>query len=274
MALSGSFDFNLSRDEIINAAYRVVGIASPTATQITNAAQALNLIVKNWQGDDIFLWSQEWIQQTLIASSKILGTDGLDYECIKKHTSGSSTKPITGANYSSYWKQLTTATADAWVTATGYISVCNYTLDQKIVSIEKAFLRRDEVDYSLNLYSQEGYLGISDKYVSGQPSGIWFNRLLTPEIFIYPLPENTTDVIHMLAVNKLNDFDATGDNADLNAGWLRALKWALIVEIAPEFGIDKDDVIVYAGFAEKYKNSARGINRESTSLWVQPNLNK
>ncbi len=37
-------------------------------------------------------------------ASIVVGTDGLDYYCILAHTSTVADKPITGANYATYWK--------------------------------------------------------------------------------------------------------------------------------------------------------------------------
>jgi hypothetical protein len=53
----------------------------------------------------------------------ILGTDGKYYICTTSHTSDATTRPITGADYATYWEEVTfKTTATAWVTATAYDS--------------------------------------------------------------------------------------------------------------------------------------------------------
>lgn len=55
--------------------------------------------------------------------SVVVGTDGNDYKCITNHTSSSSTKPITGADYLLYWEATGGSGAGAvWATDTSYIA--------------------------------------------------------------------------------------------------------------------------------------------------------
>ena len=52
MATSGSTDFTLTRDDIIKGALRALEVlrsgSTPPASEIQDAAQALNLIIKSW----------------------------------------------------------------------------------------------------------------------------------------------------------------------------------------------------------------------------------
>jgi len=60
MALSGSTDYSLDRDTLIAASLRLCGVGSidedPTADDISQAAIALNIMVKAWQADGLQLW--------------------------------------------------------------------------------------------------------------------------------------------------------------------------------------------------------------------------
>jgi len=60
-------------------------------------------------------------EATLNAGDTVIGSDLNEYRCKVSHTSGSATRPITGANYSSYWELTgSTGSAETWVTATAY----------------------------------------------------------------------------------------------------------------------------------------------------------
>jgi hypothetical protein len=60
----------------------------------------------------------------------VLGSNSSTYKCIVDHTSSSSTYPITGASYSTYWSATATdGTGDTWVTATNYTKYLNLELD-------------------------------------------------------------------------------------------------------------------------------------------------
>ena len=61
MSTSGSSNFNATRDEIIKAAYRKIGVIratqTPNAQLITDGAFALNAVVKHLQGRGIHVWT-------------------------------------------------------------------------------------------------------------------------------------------------------------------------------------------------------------------------
>lgn len=60
MSTSGSTDFNITRDQLITGALRLCGAVaqgeSPTAAQISEASEALNMLIKAWQADGMPLW--------------------------------------------------------------------------------------------------------------------------------------------------------------------------------------------------------------------------
>lgn len=61
MATSGSTDYSQTRDDIIKRALRLIGALAqgenPTTDQVTEAAVALNGLVKAWQADGMPLWT-------------------------------------------------------------------------------------------------------------------------------------------------------------------------------------------------------------------------
>ena len=61
MSTSGSTDFSVSRDDIIKRALRIIGVLAqgetPTTNQTTEAAVALNGLVKAWEADGMPLWA-------------------------------------------------------------------------------------------------------------------------------------------------------------------------------------------------------------------------
>ncbi len=57
MAVSGSFDFTLTRDNAIQEALEMLGVLgegeSPTANQLTSCSRTLNLMLKHWQNREV-----------------------------------------------------------------------------------------------------------------------------------------------------------------------------------------------------------------------------
>lgn len=60
MSTSGVTTYNITRDGLIAGALRMIGAVAqgetPTATQVTEAAEALNLMAKAWEADGMPLW--------------------------------------------------------------------------------------------------------------------------------------------------------------------------------------------------------------------------
>lgn len=76
MAVSGSFDFTLTRDQIITDALLEIGAASihasPSANQIAHAARRLNAMLKAWQAEEIFLYTQATGSAVTVASQNYI----------------------------------------------------------------------------------------------------------------------------------------------------------------------------------------------------------
>lgn len=74
MARSGTYSFTITRNEIITDALINVGAldpegGTPTATQISNAALVLNMMVKSWAAQGKHLWTRRTIPITLTGAS-------------------------------------------------------------------------------------------------------------------------------------------------------------------------------------------------------------
>ena len=73
MSTSGSTDYTQTRDDIIKRALRLIGALaqgeSPTTDQVTEAAVALNGLVKAWEADGMPLWAIKQRTVTLVANT-------------------------------------------------------------------------------------------------------------------------------------------------------------------------------------------------------------
>jgi hypothetical protein len=71
MSLS-EYDFNLTRNEIIERAYRIIGKLSVgetlSADMLHQAVIALNSMIKSWQSRNVFLWTVKEFTQSLTAN--------------------------------------------------------------------------------------------------------------------------------------------------------------------------------------------------------------
>ena len=73
MATSNSQNFAITRNELIAGALRIIGAISagetPSASQISTASEALNMLCKAWMADGMPLWVMKEYNQALTAST-------------------------------------------------------------------------------------------------------------------------------------------------------------------------------------------------------------
>lgn len=103
------YDFNLTRNEIVERAFRIVGALTLgetlSAEQIEQGRIALNSLVKHWQTKHIFLWSMIMKNISLVAATDnyTMGTDpgiiGIDKAW---WVNGTTDEPVTILSYREY----------------------------------------------------------------------------------------------------------------------------------------------------------------------------
>jgi len=242
MTVSSTSDFILNRNQILYAVLRkVTGDRNGwDAEEITNAAQALNLVVKALQNHSVLLWTTEWTTKTLTASSEVTGSDGLNYTCRRSHTAASTNKPVTGADWTTYWEQSGTG-GIAWVDTTAYTSIGDFTLASDIIGIQTAFQRTagNTSDNPIEITSWLNYMAIPDKHQTGVPQKVSYKYDLNgiSRGYLWPQPENTDYVIHLETVRRLRDFDQDSDTPDFPSRWFEYLIYQTSYRLAPEYNI-------------------------------------
>ena len=90
-----------------------------------------------------------------------------------------------------------------------------YDLGTDVIDILSLVLRRDGTDYSLERLSRTGYLTIPTKTTTGRPSQFFLDRQLTPNLKVWPIPENSTDVIYYDALTRMDDADTFTNTMDV-----------------------------------------------------------
>ena len=69
MAVSGTYDFNLDIDEVIQEASEMIGGEDTLGHEPASARRSINLMLKDWQNRGVLLWSTSVSSVTVSASS-------------------------------------------------------------------------------------------------------------------------------------------------------------------------------------------------------------
>ena len=113
-----------------------------------------------------------------------------------------------------------------------------YTLSNEITDILEVVVRRDNTDFQVQRISRGEYQNQPNKATTGKPSSFYFNRQITPEINLWPTPENSTDVLRYYFVQRIQDADALVNDVDAPFRFLpcmaAGLAYYLSVKRAPQ----------------------------------------
>ena len=221
MAVSGTYDFNLDIDEVIQEATEMIGGEDTLGHEPASARRSINLMLKDWQNRGVLLWS----------------------------TSVSS------------------VTVSASVTA--------YSLSSSTVDALEVVLNRDDTDIQLERITPEEYLLIPNKTQTGRPTQYSIRRGRdNPTLSVWPIPENSTDVLKMELVSELQDVNKSAiQNADLPKRFLPCLTCGLAYYMAMKRPlVPENRIMMLKANYEELLMRAMEEDRERASMYLRPRL--
>jgi hypothetical protein len=204
MATSGTNTFNVTRDDIIKSALRLLGVIgvgeSPITEDYENCSQALNIMIKSWAKKGFPLWVYEKLTLPLVVSQTA-------YEI----------GPTAGSG--------------------GLVM-------SKPVRIFSAYVRNPEgFDTSLIPISREEYDDLGNKTSQGIPNQFYYdNQLENGVLYLYNVPVLADYTVYILAQRMFDDMTEDVDDFDFPKEWFQALKWGLASELSIEYGVEPEKV--------------------------------
>jgi hypothetical protein len=89
----------------------------------------------------------------------------------------------------------------------------SYSLDATnptaVIDVLDAFIRRTTngtpSDLQMNQISRSEYAAVPDKTAQGRPSQYFVDKQITPKIYLYNAPENSTDVLYVNRIMRMDD---------------------------------------------------------------------
>ena len=221
MAVSGTYNFNLDIDEVIQEATEMIGGENTLGHEPASARRSINLLLKDWQNRGILLWSTSVSSVTVAAS----------------------------------------------VTA--------YSLNSSTIDALEVVLGRDDTDIQLTRISPEEYLLIPNKTQTGRPMQFSIRRGIdNPTMSVWPIPENSTDILKMEVISELQDVDkSAGQNADLPKRFLPPLTCGLAYYMSMKRpGVEGQRIQMLKMNYEELLGRAMLEDRERASMYVVPKL--
>lgn len=111
-------------------------------------------------------------------------------------------------------------------------------LASPMADILEVALRRSGTDYEVDRLSRGEYLNVPTKTTTGRSSQFYFNRQVSPEMTLWPVPDNNTDELVYYYITRIEDADTLVNTTDAPFRFLpcmvAGLAYYLSIKKAPE----------------------------------------
>ena len=144
----------------------------------------------------------------------------------------------------------------------------SYPLAEDIVDILDVVVRRSGTDFEIDRISRTEYFTLPDKGTRGRPSQYFFDRTITPTLYLWMTPDSSTDQVRYYYVRRMQNADSLTNTADIPFRFLpcmvAGLSYYLAMKRAPE-----RMAMLKAVYDEEFQRAAdEDIDR--VSLKLQP----
>ena len=145
-----------------------------------------------------------------------------------------------------------------------------YDLGTSTIDVLSLVVRRDGTDYALDRISRDEYLNIPTKSTTGRPTQYFIDRQINPVLKLWPLPDNSTDVVYYDALIRLDDADNYTNTLQVPFRFYPALAAGLAYYISIKRAPDRAQMLksVY----EEEIGRAMDEDRDRASFRVAPDL--
>ena len=146
----------------------------------------------------------------------------------------------------------------------------DYSLGTDVIDILTAVVRRSSTDFSMSRVSRDTFTNIPVKTTTGRPTQYFLDRQITPNLKIYPTPENSTEVIDYDALTRIQDADAQVNTMEVPFRFYPCLTAGLAYYIAMKKAPDRIQLLKTV-YEEEFER-AMAEDRDRSAFKVNPQL--
>lgn len=317
MSTSGTYTFSRNRDQLLGRALRLAGAfasgETPNSQAITDAAEALNAMVKHWQGTGIHIWrttecavflQADQTRYEMGSTSSDHATEAFTQTSLSadaangaSSVSVSSATGIASGYYigvqvddgSFHWTtvngapsgttvSLTTALDDS-ATSGAIVLVYQTKLVRPLGVISaRRYNLASGIDTPISLFDRVEYQELPNKTSSGVVNAVFYDRRggANATGYLYTWQPNSSPeyCLKMTVARPIQDFSAAGNDADLPQEWIEAIVWNLAANLAIEYDAPDSKLIRLQNKAAQLLSEVNWFEKELVSFQVVPDLRR
>ena len=156
------------------------------------------------------------------------------------------------------------------VTTTLTQGVSEINVGADTIDILSIVVRRDGTDYGIDRLSRDDYINIPNKTQQSRSSQWFLDRLISPVLKLWPVPDNSTDQIIYNRLVRLDDADSATDTLQIPFRFYPALVAGLAYYIAIKKAPDRIQLL--KALYEEEMQRAMDEDRDRASFNIVPSL--
>lgn len=145
-----------------------------------------------------------------------------------------------------------------------------YSLDPDVIDILAVVVRRDGTDFSIDRISRDEFLAIPTKTTEGRPTQFFLDRQITPNLKIWPLPENSTDVLIYDSLTRIDDANTAKNTMEVPFRFYPCLAAGLAYYLSLKRAPERVQMLK-AVYEEEFRR-AIDEDRDRASFQISPSL--
>ena len=145
-----------------------------------------------------------------------------------------------------------------------------YNLATDVIDILSLVVRRSGTDFSMTRISRDSFLNLPNKTSTGRPTQYFLDRQITPNLKLFPTPENSTDVIVYDALTRMQDADTPINTIEIPFRFIPCLTAGLAYYIAMKKAPDRIQLLKTV-YEEEFER-AMAEDRDRSAFNVSPKL--
>jgi len=144
-------------------------------------------------------------------------------------------------------------------------------LGTDVVDITSAVIQRDSTDFQLERISRSDFLYTPEKADKARPTQFFLERHITPRMYLYPTPENSTDVVYYYALTRMQDVGDFTNNMETVFRFLPCMTAGLAYYIAIKRAPDRVQLLKQI-YDEEFDRAAFEDIDSVSSRFVPPRV--
>lgn len=150
----------------------------------------------------------------------------------------------------------------------------SFALTSDVVEIFNCFRRETSggvtTDTQMSSISRAEYMNIPNKQQQGPPTQYWFERTITPSVFLWQAPDNANYTMYMNCMLMQDDPGAVTNTLDAPQRYFDAIAGGLAARLAVKWAPEK--VGLLQGLADKAFELAAAEDTENVPMRITPNV--